>query len=314
MIKFYMAKQQYDKRPFRMIDIVYKLSKYGSLDVDDLCQEYGVGIRTLQKDVKELNLIFNDAIIKKDGFYRFKDEFSIKNLPLKIEELKVLHSVLSIFDKENYFGEVGEYLKKRLLSENINNPYYIKQKIEDIAVYEEAHKMLAYAIENSYIVKIVYLDENIEVEPYKLTNFDGFWYLFAKECKSNKSKTYMLSKISNVEITYKKFDIKKEEIDFILKNHVQSSWFEDGISFEVKVKVYKNIADYFKSKKFIKSQKLLKEYENGDLLISFNISHPEDIDNTIKSWLPDIEVLEPKWYKEQIEEELEMYVRRLKNT
>jgi predicted DNA-binding transcriptional regulator YafY len=309
-----MAKKQYDKRPFRMIDIVYKLSKYGSLDVNDLCQEYGVGIRTLQKDVKELNLIFNDAIIKKDGFYRFKDDFSIKNLPLKTDELKVLHSVLSIFDKENYFGEIGEYLKERLLNENLNNPYYIKQKIEDIAVYEEIHKTLANAIEKSYIVNILYCDEKIKVEPYKLANFDGFWYLLAKDFEKNKLRTYMLSKIGNVEITYEKYIVKKERIEFLLKNHVQSSWFEDGISFEVKVKIYANIADYFKQKKFIKSQKILNEYENGDILVSFKISHPEDIDNTIKSWLPDIEVLEPQWYKEQIEEELENYIKRLKNT
>jgi len=308
MLEFYMAKKEYDKRTFRMIDIVSRLSNSPKVSVDELCEEYNVGIRTLQKDIKELNIIFKNSIVKKDGFYRFINGFSLSNIPLQINEMIVLHSALSIFDDEDYFGEISESIKKRFLTLNINNPYFIKQRLEDITDYESVHRVLTKAIKNCYIVNIVFdHDRSLEVEPYKLTNFDGFWYLFAKDIEENKIKTYLLSKIEDVEITYKKY-AQTEDIEYILKNQVHSAWFEDGIRYKVIVLVKNNIAHYFNQKKFIQSQEIIKKYENGDLKISFEVTHPEDIDNIIKSWLPDIKVIEPKWYKKQIIKELEEYL------
>lgn len=63
----------------------------------------------------------------------------------------------------------------------------------------------------------------------------------------------------------------------------------------------------------MQSQKILEELDNGDLKISFEVSHDEDIDNIIKSWLPDIEVCEPKKYRDQIISELREYLDRIEN-
>jgi len=78
------------------------------------------------------------------------------------------------------------------------------------------------------------------------------------------------------------------------------------------VKVYPNIAHFFKVKDFLQSQKIEEKLSDGSLIVSFEVSHDEDIDNIIKSWLPDIEVLEPKRYAKKIKQELENYIRRIK--
>jgi hypothetical protein len=39
------------------------------------------------------------------------------------------------------------------------------------------------------------------------------------------------------------------------------------------------------------------------------VSHDEDIDNIIKSWLPDIYVEKPEKYKDQVIAELQEYLR-----
>jgi predicted DNA-binding transcriptional regulator YafY len=77
---------------------------------------------------------------------------------------------------------------------------------------------------------------------------------------------------------------------------------------------YNEIAIYFKRKDFLQSQVIEKELDNGSLIVSFEVSHDEDVDNIIKSWLPHIEVIEPKRYKNKIISELENYLKKVKET
>ena len=83
--------------------------------------------------------------------------------------------------------------------------------------------------------------------------------------------------------------------------NTHSAWFDDGQSFKVVVKVDKQIAIYFKQKKFLQSQHIEEELEDGSLIVSFEVSHDEDCDNIIKSWLPHIEVLEPIRFRNKIQ-------------
>ena len=110
----------------------------------------------------------------------------------------------------------------------------------------------------------------------------------------------------------KKHNISQKQIEQVLKK-THSAWFEDGQSFEVKIKVDSVIAIYFKQKEFLQSQVILEEYDDGSLLVSFEVSHDEDIDNIIKSWLPNIEIIEPKRLRDKIIQELEDYLKKMKS-
>ena len=122
----------------------------------------------------------------------------------------------------------------------------------------------------------------------------------------NKIKSFLLSDIKNIKFSNQKFSLDKP-INEILSN-VHSAWFEDGCNFKVTILVHKVVAFYFKKKKIVPTQENLKELENGDLIISFSVSHYEDIDNLIKAWLPHIEIIDPIDYKEQITTELQNYL------
>jgi predicted DNA-binding transcriptional regulator YafY len=157
-----------------------------------------------------------------------------------------------------------------------------------------------------------YCDEYwVEVEPYKLTNFDGFWYLFAKDIEAKKIKTWMLSKIERIQVSQEHYKTSIKQIDATL-NHVHSAWFEDGQVYEVTIKVHAEIAHYFKQKEFLQSQKILRTLDDGSLHVAFEVSHDEDVDNMIKAWLPHIEVIAPKRYRDKVLAEMQAYVDRLK--
>ena len=68
-------------------------------------------------------------------------------------------------------------------------------------------------------------------------------------------------------------------------------------------------AFYFKSKKFLKSQKLVRKTIDGNLIISYKVTKIDEVDELIKKWLPYVKVLEPLSLKEKIEGELKGYLK-----
>ncbi len=305
-----MAKKDYDKTLTRLIGILTTLSQREFCNAKEFALEYNVTPRTIQKDIYERLKSF--PIEKNsDGKFKFIDGFSLDKSMLKTEEMILLSLSLAQFCSTDYFNDTSNTILNKLLYPKFCNPYFINHgSMEDININSKIHKKLRRAIENRQIVLIGFDNKSIEVEPYKLANFDGFWYLFAKETNTAKIKTYRLYKINDVKESSKRYETSYRQIDSILEN-VHSAWFEDGEAYEIVIKVYQNIAHFFKYKKFLQSQKIVKEYENGDLLVSFEVTHDEDIDNIIKSWLPDIEVCSPKSYRDEIERELRKYLEKI---
>lgn len=120
----------------------------------------------------------------------------------------------------------------------------------------------------------------------------------------------MLSKIDRIAITERRYKISQKHIEKTL-SHTHSAWFEDGEGYEVVIKVYPEIAHYFEHRSFLQSQVITDTFEDGSLLVSFEVTHDEDIDNIIKAWLPHLEVLRPERFRQKIIDELEGYLERL---
>lgn len=130
-------------------------------------------------------------------------------------------------------------------------------------------------------MELILNNTSVSIEPYRIVNFDGIWYLFGKELEAEKVKTFFIHQIQKIKILKEKYILEKP-IHEILDN-VHSAWFEDGNQFEVEVKVNSCVAFNFKLKEVLPSQEIIEEYENGDLLIKFKVSTEEDVDNIIKA-------------------------------
>ncbi|HFU76114.1 MAG TPA: WYL domain-containing protein, partial [Arcobacter sp.] len=77
----------------------------------------------------------------------------------------------------------------------------------------------------------------------------------------------------------------------------------------VVLKVSLEVARYFKSKHYLKSQKFLKELENGDILLSYEISHDMEIIPLVQQWMPFIQVVEPLCLQEKIVKNVEKFMK-----
>jgi len=305
-----MGKKDYDKILFRLLSILTKLSNSELPTTKELASEFGVGIRTIQNDIKRLEYSFPIERTA-DKKLKFVDGYSLKRTTLNSDEMMILNLALSQFDDVADIDRIKSRIFKKLLNSNFTNPYFIKQDdIEDIEIESPLIEFLEKKIQDREIVRLKFQNNEKEVEPYKIANFDGFWYLFAKDLEDGKIKTFDMEKIKDIYPSGKYYKITHKQIHMLL-NRVHSSFFQDGVSFVIRVKVYSEIAQYFKRKDFLESQKIEEELEDGSLIVSFEVSHDEDVDNIIKSWLPHIEVIEPKRYREKIYKELHKYIQKI---
>ena len=210
----------------------------------------------------------------------------------------------------NSFETKIDTILSKLLLPNFTTPYHIKTTtFEKLEVDSKIVQSIKKAIEQNLISSIKIKNQEKIIYPFKIVSFSGIWYLFAKDEFDDKVKSFMLSDIKSVNILNNHYILDKP-IDEILSN-VHSAWFEDGSSFKVTILVHEVVAYYFKKKKIVPTQENLEELENGDLIVTFVVSHYEDIDNLIKAWLPHIEIIDPIDYKEQITNELQKYLDNL---
>lgn len=302
--------QKYDTILRRLTQILSKLSNDERPNTKELAEEFNVTVRTIQKDFKN-NLCEFPIIKDEDGRFMFQKGFSLNRTILDNDEVMFLKIALSQYNNVSNIEKIKNSIFQKLATKNFYNPYYIKQPdIEDLDIDSPFIQQLEKYIKNQEIVQLILDKKSIEVEAYKIANFNGFWYLFAKDLKDNRVKTFKLSEIKKVISVNMYYKTTPEAIESILEN-AHSAFYTDGNSFEVIIRVDKEAAPYFKSKDFLESQAILEEYKDGSLKVSFEVSHDEDIDNIIKAWLPHVEIVSPERLRTKLIKELKDYVNKI---
>ncbi|MBD3824989.1 MAG: transcriptional regulator [Epsilonproteobacteria bacterium] len=306
-----MPKKDYDKALFRFIGILTKLSDNERPTTKELADEFLVTPRTIQNDLKRLNAMHFP--ITKDAQKRhvFADGFSLNKTVLSKEEMIFLSLALDQFSDVDDIDKVQERIFNKLVRQQFISPYFIKyEQLEDIDIDSPLITQLERLIEDRQITKIEFHNRTATLELYKIAAFEGFWYLFAKELEDKKTKVFKLSAIRKLIPTEKYHKTSHAKIEQLLQK-VHSAFFEDGNCFSVKIKVDANVAKYFKAKDFLQTQTIEQENQDGSLIVSFEVSHDEDVDNLIKSWIPHVELLEPQRFREKLQGELKEYLKRL---
>lgn len=305
-----MAIKDYDKILSRLMQILAKLSNGELPTMQELGEEFNVSLKTIQRDIYQRLMLFP---IEKDplGRLKFMEGFNLGKSRLSSDEIITMSLSLDMIkDAGSEFNESARHLFAKLLHPSFFNPYYIKPpQYESIDMDSPLMNRIESAIAGKEKSRMTYSGADVEVEPYKITNIEGIWYLLGCDPVQGKISTFLLSNIS---------DFRSENVTFVPRHdierllpRIQSAFFDSGRSFEVEVKVHAKVADYFRLKDHLPSQKIVKEYDDGAVGISYMVTHEEDVDNLIKAWLPDIEVVKPAFFREKIGRELQEYIKRL---
>lgn len=294
-------KHDYDKALFRLTQIIAKLYQGAKLSNKALAEEFGVSTKTIQRDFVKLVALF--PIYQEKKLWQLENNFEFEE-NLSIEDditLKLLQQTSKSFDKS--FQDRASQLLSRI-NDNIKSPIYTKIALEDISTKLPELNLIEEAINNSKQISFTYSKDGdsftVIANPYKIVNFDSFWYLVAK--RDNQLRKYYLQYLSDVELQENTFR-KSKKVEELINNAI-NIWFNEEGNIDVELLVDKNIIEYFQRKSISPSQKIKGYDEDGDMIVSLKITHKNEIIPIIKYWLPNIKVLTPKEINEEIKEEI----------
>lgn len=295
-----MSRGNHERLVYRLSEMLIKLNRGEKLCPKSLAEEFGVNLRTIQRD---LNLRFAYLPLEKEhGYYHLNRAFLGK---LNSQDIKQFASLAGV---RGLFPSFSDDFLRDIFDHRVESAFLVKgHHYEDIAGKSKLFNALKDAIVHTVKIDFNYHKQDGDkrytgIEPYKLMNHKGIWYLAAKD--HGKLKTFSFSKISRISVGNEKFSPDPTVDKQLLE--------EDGIWFgsdttEVIMTVGNEAAPFFKRRKLIANQCIEKELEDGSLIISTRVGHVNQVLPIVKYWIPHIRIIGPAGLQQELNDELSSY-------
>ena len=271
-----------------------------------------VSKRTVQLDIQNMRsekLGYNAPIeVFQKKFYRYSEpDFSIKNIPVNENDIKVMNDAVQIlkqFKDFSIFKEMNGVIQK--LEDSV---YASKQKAVIHLDKNERLKGLEFidtlydAILNKNVLKIEYKSFKARetnyyiIHPQLLKEYNNRWFLITWD-----EMTYLTLALDRV------ISIEKINAEYIDKNIDGDHFFKEVIGVTVSQRnrpmnvifwIDKNNAPYVKTKPFHHSQEIIEELEDGTVFkISVQINF--ELERVILGFGESIKIIQPTKLKRKI--------------
>ena len=298
-----MANNHHDTLVYRLAQMLVKLNQGEKLEPRTLAEEFGVNMRTIQRD---LNQRFAYLPLEKiDGRYQLDPTFLGK---ISIKDIQRFASLAGV---KGLFPSLANDFLRDIFDSRLQSALLVKgHNYEEIGDKGFLFRDLEKAIIAHHPVSFSYMKpEGLKsyqsVSPYKLVNHKGIWYLVGQD--GEKIKSFSITKLSNL-LTLETFFVWDSKIDTHLAED-DGIWLSDAKQ-EVVLKVRAEVARYFKRRKLIANQVIEKELEDGGLIISAKIGHTNQILPIVRYWIPNIRIISPENLQVEIDKGLNEYLGR----
>lgn len=292
--------QSHDTVAYRLASILQKLNQGEKLDPNQLAEEYQVHRRTIMRDLTErftfLPLNVNQGIYSLEPSYLGKFD------------LEDIHRFAKFASIRDLFGKIDQQFFQKYLTDSVLIKGITYEKIGD---KQPEFELISQAILQQHHLQFFYQrvqkkqgDTSIafEVEPYKLINNNGVWYLIGLH--DNKVKVFSFTRISLPKVQATTFDL-----DPAIKQRIET---DDGIYFEgvmdeVILKINASVAVYFTRRTLLPNQEIIQELTDGTLIVLCRNVHEQQILPLVRYWLPNLTIVAPNSLKQKLMNELEQY-------
>ena len=291
---------------------------------DALYDLYGteVSLRQIREDIKYMrDRVTYDAPIKayqydgKKCYYRYEDsDFTIFNNELSVDDINKLQSTIDMLGR--FRGSAANVWLEEVIS-NLEYRFGLKSNSEYLVSFEQNEQLrgiehLAEIIDstvNHQVLEIVYLtfrgkEISMVIHPYYVKQYNGRWFLYGLNEELDKISNLALDRIQSSHKSSIPFK-KNDKYDF-------STYYDDVIGVTIPNDDVKKqtIGLRFSSNRFpyvilkpIHKSQIIVDESNGE--IEIQVRPTRELDQQIFSFIPDVEVLYPEWYRQQIREKIE---------
>jgi len=283
--------------------------------------------RTIELDLKFLIEYFGkESFIKekRDNNYYYKiidlPEVFSKVFSSSAKDLRRLYELVALFDKEiiKLFAKKEPQLIKQIQKENSQIFTFMGYPYEDTKPLGDMWERVKFVIKHRRYVDIIYsgkrgVKEYKSSKPLRILYANNNWYLMLYVPALDDIKRLRVSRITKLNVLQKSFSKTQEIKDMIkfIENMQSLNQKYKKEMFEVKVLFSKEVALNIKSKKYIKSQQIIKEYEDGSLLVRYLVNSELEILNTIRKFIPYMYIESPTWLKDKFKNMMKEYLKKL---
>ena len=189
-----MTERGHDTLVRRLAMMLVKLNQGASLDPRELAEEFGVNLRTVQRDLNDRFAYL--PLQKAEGKYRLEPAFLGKFGVKDIERFASLAGIRGLFPSfsDDFLRDIFDTRMQSALL--VKGHHY-----EDLGGKEAAFKQIERAIVGRRKLSFRLAKEGApksyeDIEPYKLLNHKGIWYLVGKD--GGKLKTFSFARIESL--------------------------------------------------------------------------------------------------------------------
>jgi predicted DNA-binding transcriptional regulator YafY len=296
-----MSTGNHDTLVYRLAQMLVKLNQGEKLDPQSLADEFGVNLRTIQRDLNQRFAYL--PLEKTDGRYHIDPTFLGKLSTRDIERFAGLAGIRGLFPS------LSDDFLRDIFDARIQSALLIKgHNYEDIAGKENLFRQIEQAIIARQHVSFDYCKEEgtktyRTIAPFKLINNKGIWYLVGRD--GEKLKTFSFSKL----VQLRPLDTRFEPDPGIDKRLAEDDgvWLSEEKK-EIVLKIASEVSGYFKRRKLIANQVIEKELEDGGLIVSAKIGHPNQVLPIVRYWIPHIRIISPEGLQEEMDREIVTYL------
>lgn len=276
----------------RMTELLLKLYQNEKVTAKSIAEEYGIHERTAFRYLEKLaNITEQDN----EGRYQLTSSYQSD---LTKKDLQQFAEFIGI---EGLFPKLDNSFITALLQTLAQGSFTVKGiNYEDNKSKLPVFQQLDHAIKIHKQCRMDYKNKSRTVQPYKLVNYKGIWYLAAVE--DDILKAYNLSKINLLHVQGDSSFIPDPAIEKRIEEE-DSIWFSEE-KHEVVLKVNSASAYYFKRRKLFPGQDIIRQLDDGGLLVSCQMSHPNQVLPLIRYWIPNVQVISPAFLEQRLKQEI----------
>ncbi|NOL49257.1 helix-turn-helix transcriptional regulator [Pelistega europaea] len=290
---------KHEKFAYRLSRILEQLNKGQRLDIQSLADEFQVDKRTIQRDLNErLDFL---AWQEKGPRYYSVDRSKLGHLtPEDIQRFARFCSI------QDLFPEIDRRFYQKHLTQSVQVKGVQYENIDHLKVQFDT---IQQAIDTCHVIEFRYIKANAatgkyyQVEPYALINKIGVWYLVG--IHEGKQKTFCFTQISAVTVLKTTFDISPTVKQQLLEG--DSIYYGNQLN-EVVIQVSSYAAPYFIRRSLLPNQMLVRELDDGGLLLACNKVNEMEIVPIVQYWIPHLTIISPVELQEKMVVRLEQYV------
>lgn len=282
-----------EKLARRLSHILGLLHQGDTLDKHRLAEEFGVNVRTIERDLGErLNGIAEPG---PEGQWQLARKHHSSIPARRLHEYARLAGTEHLFPNPSlpYLLEQLETPEPRRATRVQPTPH------EDLRARSPLFAQLQVAVEQHHECRFTYKAKPRHAQPYRLIHKDGVWYLAAEE--AGRLKNFSVALIEGLQVDEaSRFAPKRTHQDYV--NAKDDVWFTESTT-EVLLRVAPEAAHYFERRQLLPQQQS-RAAGDGSLVVTTRINHINQLLPLVRAWLPHVVILEPQAWQEALVDEL----------